>query len=75
MFDLQNNDLDEDGPWSERLTATKFAGQSTYHNTLKSTPCQLVLGCDMKLNTPFMADLEDIRLVLSQDVPFALILW
>ena len=34
MFDLQNNDLDEDDPWSGILAATDFAVQNIYHTTL-----------------------------------------
>ena len=61
-FDLQNNYLDEDDPWSGILAATASAEQITYHTMLKSTPDQMVLWCDMILNTPFIADWGDIRL-------------
>ena len=33
-FDLQNNYLDEDDPWSGILAATDFAVQNIYHTTL-----------------------------------------
>ena len=62
MFDLQNNYLDKDDPWSGILADTDFAVQSTYHTTLQATPGQLVFGRAMILNTPFIADREDSRL-------------
>ena len=33
-FDLQNNYLDEDDPWSGILSATDFVVRSMYHTTL-----------------------------------------
>ena len=60
-FDLQNNYLDKEDPWSGILAATAFAVRSTYHTTLQATPGQLVFGRDMILNTPFIADWEAIR--------------
>ena len=62
MYDLQNNYLDEDDPWSGILAATAFVVQSIYHTTLQATPGRLVFGRDMILNTPFLADWEAIRL-------------
>ena len=62
MYDLQNNYLDEDDPWSGILAATAFVVQSIYHTTLQATPVRLVFGRDMILNTPFLADWEAIRL-------------
>ena len=56
MFDLQNNYLDENDPWSVILAATNFAVRSTYHTTLQSTPGHLVFGCDMILNNPIIAE-------------------
>ena len=51
-FNLQNNYIDEDDPWSGILAATDFAVRSTYHITLQFTPGQIVFGRDMILNTP-----------------------
>ena len=62
MFDLQNNYLDEDDPWSGILEATDFAVQSTYYTNPQSIPGQLVFGRDMILNTSFIVDWEAIRL-------------
>ena len=62
MFDLQNNDLDEDDPWSGILAATDFVAQSTYHTTLQAKPGQLIFGRDMILNNPLIAHWEAIRL-------------
>ena len=55
-YDLQNNDLDEDEPWSEKLAATDFVLQSMYHTTLQSRPYQLVFGRDMIVNTLFIVE-------------------
>ena len=54
-FNLQNNYLDKDDPWSGILAATNFVVCSTYHTKLQATPVQLVSGCDMILNTPSIA--------------------
>ena len=61
-FELKNNYLDNDEPWSGILSATSFEVQSTHHNMLQATPGQLVFGHDMILNTPFVADWGSIRL-------------
>ena len=61
-FDLNNNNIDKDDPWSGILASMDFAVQSTYHTTLQVTSCHLVFGRDMILNTIFTADLEAIRL-------------
>ena len=54
MFNLKNNYLDEDDPWSGILAATSFAVRSKYHITIQATPGQLVFGHAMIINTPFM---------------------
>ena len=61
-FELQNNYLDEDDPWSGILAATDFAVRSTYHTTLQAMPGHMVFGCDMILNTPFRENWGAIRL-------------
>ena len=61
MYELQNNHLDEDDPWSEILEATAFAVQRNYHNILQATIGHLVLERDIILNKPFIADWEAIR--------------
>ena len=53
-FDSQNNYLDKDDSCSGILISTAFAIQSMYHTTLQSMLGQMVFGCDMILNTPFM---------------------
>ena len=61
-FDLQNNYLDEDDPWSGILAATSFAVQIMCHTTLQATPGQLVFGRDMISNTLFIADWGAIKI-------------
>ena len=63
MYDIQNNYLEYYDPWSSILAATDFSVQITYHTTLQATPVQLIFGRDMILNTPFIADWKDIRLL------------
>ena len=62
-FDLQNNYLEEDDPWSGILAATAFAVQTIYHTNLQYTPVHLVFGFDMILNNPLIAYWEAIRLL------------
>ena len=57
MFDLQNNYLDGDEPWSGILAVADFSVRSTYHTTLQATPGQLVFGRDMILSTPIHGEL------------------
>ena len=61
-YDLNKNYLDEDDPWLGILAATAFAVRSMYHTTVQTMPGQLVFGCDMILNTPFIAELKAVRL-------------
>ena len=66
-FDLRNNHLDEDDPWSGILAATSFMVQSMYNTTFQATPGQLVFGRGMILNIPFIEYWEAIRL-LKQNI-------
>ena len=61
-FNLNNNCLDQDDPWSGILAATAFTVHSTYHTTLQATPAQLMFGHDTILNNPFFTDWEAIRI-------------
>ena len=54
MFALQNNYLNEDDPWAGIITANDVDVQNLYHTTLKSMTIQLVFGCNMIINTPFI---------------------
>ena len=60
MFDLKNNDLDKDDPWSDILAATDFVVRITYHAMLQYMPGQLVLVYYKILNTLFVADWESM---------------
>ena len=60
-FDVQNNYLDEDEPWSDILLDTDFSVQVAYHTTFQATPVQMVFICDTILNTSFIYDWEAIR--------------
>ena len=54
MFDLQNNYLNEDDPWAGIITANDVDVQNLYHTKLQSMTIQLVFGCNMIINTPFV---------------------
>ena len=61
MFKLYDNDeLDDDDPWSGILTAIMAAVRSTYSTTMQVTPMQLVFGRDAIMNIPFQADWDYI---------------
>ena len=61
-FNLENNYLDEDEPWSEILASTAFTVRNKYHTTLQFMPDQLRFGRDLILNTPFIVDWVSIRI-------------
>ena len=60
-FDLQNNYIVEDDPWSGIFAATDVLVQIMHHTKLQATSGHLVFGSDMILNTPFISDSESIR--------------
>ena len=47
MFDLQDNYLNEDDPWTGIITATDNDVQNLYHTTLNSMTVQLFIGYKM----------------------------
>ena len=55
IFDLQNNYLDKDEPWSDILEATDFAVQSRYHTMLQATIGQLVFRLNIIFNAPLVS--------------------
>ena len=55
-FNLKNNYLDEDDPWSGILAATSFVVCSTYHTTLQATSGQLLFSHYILLNATFVSD-------------------
>ena len=61
-FELQNNYLDEDDPWSGILAATDFSVRNTYHTALQAMPGKLVFRRDRIINAPFIGAWGDIRI-------------
>ena len=55
-FELTEQELDENDPWSEFLSAAGYAIRCTYHTTLEASPAQLVFGRDMLLPIKIKAD-------------------
>jgi transposase InsO family protein len=61
-FELYDNDeLDDNDPWSGILTAVMAAVRSTCSTTMRATPMQLVFGRDAVMNIQFQADWDYIR--------------
>ncbi len=61
-FEVYDNDeLDDQDPWSGILASVMSAVRSTYSTTTQTTPMQLVFGRDTILNTKFVADWDYIR--------------
>ena len=60
-FQVQEQEVPENDPWSGILAAVMFATRATFHTTLQATPMQLVFGRDAILNTKFEANWKLIR--------------
>ena len=61
-FQVYDNDnMDDDDPWSGILAAVMSAVRCTYSTTTQATPMQLVFGRDFNINTEFVADWNYIR--------------
>jgi len=61
-FELEEQQLDPQEPWSQILSAVAFSVHSTYHTTLEATPAQLIFGRDMLLPVQFQADWAQIQM-------------
>ena len=68
MFGLQNNYLQDGDPLAGIPAAIDFVVRSKNHTELKATPGQLVFGCVIISNTPFIADFESIRQLKQQQI-------
>eukprot|EP00957_Ditylum_brightwellii_P051566 3910683-Ditylum_brightwellii.AAC.1 len=55
-FEVHSNNIDEKDPWTDILSAVRFATRATVHTTMQSTPMQLVFGGDDILNVKHEAD-------------------
>ena len=56
-----NDDVEDDDPWSGIFSAIMAAVRCTYSTTAEATPMQLVFGRDFNVNTAFAADWDCIR--------------
>jgi Integrase core domain len=61
LFDLEQENLEEDNSFEYFLQSTAWAIRSTYHTTLQVAPCQLVFGRDMIHNIAFNANWNQIQ--------------
>jgi hypothetical protein len=60
-FEIENQQIDENDPWTGILSAVAWAVRSTFHTTLQSTPGQLVFGRDMIWDIAHVADWQYIQ--------------
>ena len=61
-FELEEQEVDKDDPWTGILNAVGWAVRSTYHHTtLQATPGQLVFGRDMVFNIAHEANWKEIQ--------------
>jgi hypothetical protein len=60
-FELEERELDPDGPWNEFLQACAFGVRSTCHTTLQASPGQLIFGRDMIPDIRFQANWDRIK--------------
>jgi transposase InsO family protein len=67
-FELEEQELNKDDPWSPFLSAVVFAIRSTYHTTLEATPAQLVYGRNMILPVKFTTNWVRIREKRQQEI-------
>jgi hypothetical protein len=55
-FELENQDLNDNDPWTTFLNSAAWALRSTYHTVLNATPGQVVFGRDMLLPIQYKVD-------------------
>jgi hypothetical protein len=55
-FELENQHIDHEDPWTPFLSAAAWAIRSTYHSVLDATPGQVVFGRDMILPIEFQTN-------------------
>eukprot|EP00957_Ditylum_brightwellii_P137668 10494765-Ditylum_brightwellii.AAC.1 len=60
-FEVHSTDIDEKDPWSDILSAVRFATRATVHTTMQATPMKLVFGRDAILNVKHGADWNYIK--------------
>jgi hypothetical protein len=67
-FEIEKQELDNQNPWDEFLSAAAFAIRSTHHMTLGASPAQLVFNRDMFLPVEYVADWTRIRLNRQKEI-------
>ena len=56
IFQVNNQEPEQDEPWSRIFSTVIFVVQSTVHTTTQATPMQLVFTCDTIMNLMFDAN-------------------
>jgi transposase InsO family protein len=60
-FELEERELDPNGPWNKFLRACAFGIRSKFHTTLQAFPGQLVFGRDMIHDIIFQSNWDRIK--------------
>ena len=63
-----NDELDDEDPWTGILAAIMAAVRSTYSTTTQATPMQLVFGHDAIFNIPIYVKENNISFMIITDV-------
>jgi hypothetical protein len=66
--EIDDREMDEKDPWGPFLVSAAYAIRSSFHNTLKATPGQLLFVRDMVLPIKFMADCGAIEQQLQKEM-------
>ena len=70
-FEIEQQELDDQNPWDEFLSAAAFAIRSTHHTTLEASPAQLVFQRDMFLPVKYVANWTNIQLQRQKRINYS----
>eukprot|EP00957_Ditylum_brightwellii_P030792 2333278-Ditylum_brightwellii.AAC.1 len=61
LFEVHDTSIDEKDPWTEIISAVRFAPRDMVHTIMQATPMQLVFGKDAILNVKHQANWKYIN--------------
>ena len=70
-FEIEQQELDDQNPWDEFLSAAAFAIRSTHHTTLGASPAQLAFQRDMFLPVKYVANWTNIQLQRQKGINYS----